>query len=104
MGVTIKTIVITGASSGIGRATALRPARNGWRVIAAVRKDEDARSIEADAQGALERPRDKCQSALLRERRSITSFFFFFPANGYSRTPTPCLIVRATRFFQRSSP
>jgi NAD(P)-dependent dehydrogenase (short-subunit alcohol dehydrogenase family) len=33
-----KSIVITGAWSGIGRATALRLSRRGWRVFAAVRK------------------------------------------------------------------
>jgi NAD(P)-dependent dehydrogenase (short-subunit alcohol dehydrogenase family) len=49
-----KSIVITGASSGIGRATALRLARNGWRVFATVRKDTDAEQIEAKAVGALE--------------------------------------------------
>jgi NAD(P)-dependent dehydrogenase (short-subunit alcohol dehydrogenase family) len=50
----MKSIVITGASSGIGRATALRLSRNGWRVFAAVRKEEDARAIAAEAGGALE--------------------------------------------------
>jgi NAD(P)-dependent dehydrogenase (short-subunit alcohol dehydrogenase family) len=49
-----KSILITGASSGIGRATALRLARNGWRVFATVRKDTDAEQIEAKAVGALE--------------------------------------------------
>jgi NAD(P)-dependent dehydrogenase (short-subunit alcohol dehydrogenase family) len=52
--VSIKNIVITGASSGIGRATALRLSRNGWRVFAAVRKEADARAIEAESGGALE--------------------------------------------------
>jgi NAD(P)-dependent dehydrogenase (short-subunit alcohol dehydrogenase family) len=47
-------IVVTGASSGIGRATALRLAKSGWRVFAAVRKDTDAKHIEAEAIGALE--------------------------------------------------
>lgn len=42
------TIVITGASSGIGRASALRLARAGFRVYAGVRKDTDAQSLRAE--------------------------------------------------------
>jgi NAD(P)-dependent dehydrogenase (short-subunit alcohol dehydrogenase family) len=49
-----RSIVVTGASSGIGRATALRLARNGWRVFAAVRKQADAESLTAEAAGGLE--------------------------------------------------
>lgn len=45
----MKSIVITGASSGIGRATALRVARKGWWVFAAVRKDSDREEIHAEA-------------------------------------------------------
>lgn len=51
---TAKTIVITGASSGIGRATALRLTGKGWHVFAAVRKDSDAAAIKAERRGALE--------------------------------------------------
>jgi len=50
----IKSIVITGASSGIGRATALRLARNGWRVFAAIRKETDAQVIRDEANGGME--------------------------------------------------
>jgi NAD(P)-dependent dehydrogenase (short-subunit alcohol dehydrogenase family) len=35
-------VVVTGASSGIGRATALRLAHAGWHVFAGVRKPEVA--------------------------------------------------------------
>jgi NAD(P)-dependent dehydrogenase (short-subunit alcohol dehydrogenase family) len=50
----MKSIVITGASSGIGRATALRLARKGWRVFAAVRKESDAQTIREAAEGRLD--------------------------------------------------
>jgi len=36
-----KTVVITGASSGIGRACVLRMVRAGWRIFATVRKEAD---------------------------------------------------------------
>jgi NAD(P)-dependent dehydrogenase (short-subunit alcohol dehydrogenase family) len=44
-------VVVTGASSGIGRATALRLAAGGWHVFAGVRKCEDGESLRAAAAG-----------------------------------------------------
>jgi NAD(P)-dependent dehydrogenase (short-subunit alcohol dehydrogenase family) len=49
-----RSILVTGASSGIGRATALRLARHGWRVFAAVRKETDAQAIRGEAPESLE--------------------------------------------------
>lgn len=43
-----RSVVITGASSGIGRASALRLAGAGFRVFAGVRKDADAQSLRAE--------------------------------------------------------
>lgn len=40
-------VLVTGASSGIGNATVLRLAKKGWRVFAAVRREADAKAIEA---------------------------------------------------------
>ena len=44
----MRTILVTGSSTGIGRAAAVRQARNGWIVYAGVRRDQDARSVEAE--------------------------------------------------------
>lgn len=41
----MKSVLITGASTGIGRACALRMDSEGWRVFAGVRKEADAGSL-----------------------------------------------------------
>jgi NAD(P)-dependent dehydrogenase (short-subunit alcohol dehydrogenase family) len=46
-------VVVTGASTGIGRATALLLDRKGYRVFAGVRKDEDAKSLAEAASDRL---------------------------------------------------
>ena len=47
---TQKTAVITGCSSGFGRATALHLARAGWQVFATVRQESDRDSLLVQAQ------------------------------------------------------
>ena len=43
----MKTVVITGASTGIGRSTAEHLAAKGWQVFAGVRKEQDGEALTA---------------------------------------------------------
>jgi NAD(P)-dependent dehydrogenase (short-subunit alcohol dehydrogenase family) len=45
----VRSVLITGASTGIGRATALRLDGSGWRVFAGIRKEADAESLRQEA-------------------------------------------------------
>ena len=44
-----RAVVVTGASSGIGRPSAMKLVRSGFRVFAGVRKEEDAEALEGAA-------------------------------------------------------
>ena len=43
----MRSVLVTGSSTGIGRAAALRLDHEGWRVFAGVRRDEDAESLRS---------------------------------------------------------
>lgn len=49
-----RSVVISGCSTGIGRATALRLDRLGWTVFAGVRKEADGESLKAESSSRLE--------------------------------------------------
>ena len=50
---TMRSVVITGASTGIGRATALRLDSKGWRVFAGVRRAEDGEALQRSGSGRI---------------------------------------------------
>jgi NAD(P)-dependent dehydrogenase (short-subunit alcohol dehydrogenase family) len=50
----MKSVLVTGASSGIGRATVRRLDAAGWKVFAGVRKEEDAAALRAESSERLE--------------------------------------------------
>jgi NAD(P)-dependent dehydrogenase (short-subunit alcohol dehydrogenase family) len=51
---TDRSVLVTGASSGIGEACALHLAARGWLVFAGVRRLEDGERVQAAASGAVE--------------------------------------------------
>jgi len=52
----VPTALITGASSGIGRASALRLSRAGWKVLAGVRGEQVGEELAAEAPGGRIEP------------------------------------------------
>jgi NAD(P)-dependent dehydrogenase (short-subunit alcohol dehydrogenase family) len=49
----VRSVVVTGASTGIGRATALRLDSDGWRVFAGVRRETDGEALREEASERL---------------------------------------------------
>jgi len=49
----MRTVLVTGGSTGIGRATALRLDGDGWRVFAGIRDPADGESLRAEASDRL---------------------------------------------------
>jgi NAD(P)-dependent dehydrogenase (short-subunit alcohol dehydrogenase family) len=50
----LRTALVTGASSGIGRATVRRLDGAGWKVFAGIRKEEDAAALREEGSARLE--------------------------------------------------
>ena len=48
-----RSVVITGASSGIGRAAVARMVQSGWRVYGTVRKKQDGESLRSEFGAAV---------------------------------------------------
>ncbi|MCW2857788.1 MAG: Oxidoreductase, short chain dehydrogenase/reductase family protein [Marmoricola sp.] len=50
----MRTVLVTGAGRGIGRATTIRLAAAGWHVLAGVRRTEDGERLAAEVTGTVE--------------------------------------------------
>jgi NAD(P)-dependent dehydrogenase (short-subunit alcohol dehydrogenase family) len=70
-------VVVTGTSRGIGRATALRLARNGFQVFGTVRNARDAADLERESDGSV-----RALHVDLGDDRTIRAAADWLPANG----------------------
>ena len=84
-----KTIWITGGSTGIGRALALKFANNGWNVAVSARRENLLRELEKSNQNIFPYPLDVTNKKSCREvfQNIIIKFknidiSFFLPVHG----------------------
>jgi NAD(P)-dependent dehydrogenase (short-subunit alcohol dehydrogenase family) len=69
-------VIVTGASSGIGRATAIRFGKSGWTVVLAARRSAELAAVAAEIADAVVVPTD------LRDPASITALVDRAAATG----------------------
>jgi len=92
---TAHTVVITGASRGIGEATALYLDRLGWRVFAGVRSDADAERLRGQGSNRLApvfldvTDRGSIESAVAEVRRSAPHDALALVNNAAISSPGP---------------
>lgn len=87
----MKTIFITGASSGIGKAAAGLFSANGWRVVATMRDPEKGKELECRPNIVVmpldvtdqKQIRGTCRTAL--ERSTMPDMESWFRWNGFSK-------------------
>lgn len=100
----MRVVIVTGASSGIGRATALRLGRPGTTVVLAARRAEEltavAAEIEANGGGAVAVPTDLREpaavEALVAAARDVTGTIDVLINNAGLSGPDTVLIDDAT--------
>jgi NAD(P)-dependent dehydrogenase (short-subunit alcohol dehydrogenase family) len=68
-----KTVVITGTSSGIGRASAERLAKAGFRVFAGVRKEADAAALRAENPAIVPFTIDVADAASIESAKNVVA-------------------------------
>jgi NAD(P)-dependent dehydrogenase (short-subunit alcohol dehydrogenase family) len=82
-------VLVTGCSSGIGRATALRLAKKGWRVYASARRLESVAELEAGGCRTLAldvTDEDSMQTAVASVEESEGSVYALVNNAGYSQS------------------
>jgi NAD(P)-dependent dehydrogenase (short-subunit alcohol dehydrogenase family) len=69
---TTSVVLITGALTGIGRATALAFAREGARIVVSGRRDDEGRKLAAELQGSLALRPNSCALTCVMRRTCAT--------------------------------
>ena len=97
-----RAVLVTGASSGIGRATTLLLNAHGYRVFAGVRKEQDGRALREEASGSLTPLRldvtdeDSIAQAVARVKEDVGSELFGLVNNAGVSLNGPLELLRVS--------
>lgn len=105
---TVKTVLITGTSSGIGLATAVAAAQAGWRAVATMRDTSKADALLKAAEAAGVRDRVEVRVLDVTDPISVETCLAQVVADHgvwtrWSTTPGPAISGRSRRRRSRTS-